>query len=422
MVILKGTRHLYSDAVLGVDNYVRTRERIQTQFSTMSEKFKSKMIEFSEPSSSNMIFTEDLKNMVHLVEKDSSDDLNLVIKMLRRKTGNVLYFHDRKGHYMCDCCAPKKPRENGQQNIQSDRSHQGHFSAFSAEQQAAMQMLAVIIEDNWTMDSGAFAHMTNYCDYFSKFEETVDNTSVVLGNNQGLSVRGRFNQQNKDLRFGNFVFGPVVMRMFYYMNTPEAALEVFKDPVMDGFFDQLISYQLLMDLLFINNRFSDILDNTKESFELAMDIWRELQTVGHIPLRRSATFAAALALNQNSPQYALEIISTVRQQNYITIRNIKMAALADLGRVDDALPILRSILLVDDPDQRKQSVTEDVPFYKQRAASHSAGPGKSIWAPPLTSPPFTHITIDSPGKACWLLLSSPLTLSRACLKCSEVEE
>nr|CAD7456607.1 unnamed protein product [Timema tahoe] len=269
---IKGTRHLYSDAVLGVDNYVRTRERIQTQFATMSEKFKSKMIEFSEPSSSNMIFTEDLKNMVHLVEKDSSDDLNLVIKMLRR-----------------------------------------------------------------------------------------------------------FNQQNKDLRFGNFVFGPVVMRMFYYMNTPDAALE-----------------------------------NTKESFEMAMDIWRELQTVGHIPLRRSATFAAALALNQNSPQYALEIISTVRQQNYITIRNIKMAALADLGRVDDALPILRSILLVDDPDQRKQSVTEDVPFYKQRAASHSAGPGKSSWAPSLTSLPFTHVTIDSPGKACWLLLSSPLTLSRAC--------
>nr|CAD7597485.1 unnamed protein product [Timema genevievae] len=244
-----------------------------------------------------------------------------------------------KGHYTCDCCAPKKPRENGQQNTQSDSSQQGHFSAFSAEQQAAMQMLAVTIEDNWTMDSGASAHMTNYCDYFSKFEETVDNTSVVLGNNQGLSVRGRgtikinkidqrFNQQNKDLRFGNFVFGPVVMRMFYYMNTPEAALE-----------------------------------NTKESFELAMDIWRELQTVGHIPLRRSATFAAALALNQNSPQYALEIISTVRQQNYITIRNIKMAALADLGRVDDALPILRSILLVDDPDQRKQSVTEDVVSY-----------------------------------------------------------
>uniref|UniRef100_A0A7R9JS95 NADH dehydrogenase [ubiquinone] 1 beta subcomplex subunit 11, mitochondrial n=1 Tax=Timema genevievae TaxID=629358 RepID=A0A7R9JS95_TIMGE len=34
------------------------------------------------------------------------------------------------------------------------------------------------------MDSGASAHMTNRRDYFSKCEKTVDNTSVVLGNNQ----------------------------------------------------------------------------------------------------------------------------------------------------------------------------------------------------------------------------------------------
>nr|CAD7203482.1 unnamed protein product [Timema douglasi] len=268
-----------------------------------------------------------------------------------RNSASIFRRSSRSGQ-LCDCPAPKKRQENGQQNTHSDRSQHGHFSEFSSEQQASMQMLAVTTEDNWTMDSGASAHMTNRCDYLSKFEETVDNTSVVLGNIQGLAsptpffnhkcecttVRpinflsnrhsSQFNQQNKDLRFGNFVFGPVVMRMFYYMNTPDAALE-----------------------------------NTKESFDLAMDIWRDLQTVGHIPLRRSATFAAALALNQNSPQYALEIISTVRQQNYITVRNIKMAALADLGRVDDALPILRSILLVDDPEHRKQSVTEDVVSY-----------------------------------------------------------
>nr|CAD7458772.1 unnamed protein product [Timema tahoe] len=89
----------------------------------------------------------------------------------------------RKGHYASDCHAPKKPRENGQQNTHSDRSQQGHFSAFSAEKQDVMLMSTVTTEDNWTMDSGASAHVTNLRDYFSKFEETVDNTSVVLGNN-----------------------------------------------------------------------------------------------------------------------------------------------------------------------------------------------------------------------------------------------
>nr|CAD7258608.1 unnamed protein product [Timema shepardi] len=36
-------------------------------------------------------------------------------------------------------------------------------------------------------------------------------------------------------------------------------------------------------------------------------------------------------------------------------------------------------------------------FYKLRTASHSAGPSRCIWAPPLTSLPFTPVTIDSPG-------------------------
>jgi len=41
------------------------------------------MLEFSNPSSSNMIFTEDLKNMIHLAEA-TPDDLDLVYKMMKR--------------------------------------------------------------------------------------------------------------------------------------------------------------------------------------------------------------------------------------------------------------------------------------------------------------------------------------------------
>lgn len=37
----------------------------------------------------------------------------------------------------------------------------------------------------------------------------------------------RFNQQNKEIRFGNFVFGPVVMRMYHKMNKHEEAYKVF---------------------------------------------------------------------------------------------------------------------------------------------------------------------------------------------------
>lgn len=36
----------------------------------------------------------------------------------------------------------------------------------------------------------------------------------------------RFNQQNKEVRFGSYVFGPVIMRMYYFLNKPDEALKV----------------------------------------------------------------------------------------------------------------------------------------------------------------------------------------------------
>lgn len=48
--------------------------------------------------------------------------------------------------------------------------------------------------------------------------------------------------------------------MYYYLNKPDEALTMFKDESLDGFFDQYITYQLLLDLLFINERYNDMLD------------------------------------------------------------------------------------------------------------------------------------------------------------------
>ncbi|KAL1129869.1 hypothetical protein AAG570_012813 [Ranatra chinensis] len=260
---------------MGIDNYIKTREKVKMQFHDIEDKFKSKMKDFIRPSSSSMIFTEDLKHIVHLAELD---DLDLV---------------------------------------------------------------------------------------------------------QAMMVK--FSQQNKELRFGSFVFGPVVMRMYHYLNKPIEALAAFRNSEMDNFFDQLISFQILMDLLLKNNMYDEVLEvfdivknkqlqgakypknavvlalaacyklNTPESFEYAKRLWSELNEVGHYPMRRAATFAAALALKQNSPHIALEILTSMRQQTYVTIRNLKVAALADLGRPDDALPILRSVLETDESSPEKRS-------------------------------------------------------------------
>lgn len=78
-------RTLYTDEALGVDKYLYSKERISSQFVNSSEKFKEKMREYTS-TSENMIFTEDLKNMAHLVEDspDASSDIELVERMMKK--------------------------------------------------------------------------------------------------------------------------------------------------------------------------------------------------------------------------------------------------------------------------------------------------------------------------------------------------
>ncbi|XP_042210037.1 pentatricopeptide repeat-containing protein 2, mitochondrial-like isoform X2 [Homarus americanus] len=112
-----GCHHLFTPAALGLDNFTEVRERTAFQFTNMSDKFKMRMEEIIASKGKTMIFTEDLKNVVHLAEA-KDEDLSLVMEMTKK-----------------------------------------------------------------------------------------------------------FNQQHQGLRFGAFVFGPVVMRMYHHLNQPDAALQ-----------------------------------------------------------------------------------------------------------------------------------------------------------------------------------------------------
>lgn len=50
------------------------------------------------------------------------------------------------------------------------------------------------------------------------------------------------------------------MRMLYQLNKADEALAVFKMPELQGFFDQIVSFQLLMDLLYNNERYKEMLE------------------------------------------------------------------------------------------------------------------------------------------------------------------
>lgn len=49
-----------------------------------------------------------------------------------------------------------------------------------------------------------------------------------------------------------------------------------------------------------------------------------MQEIGHIPITKTITFAAGLALAQNAPHVALEMLTSTNRQNYVTVRNLKV--------------------------------------------------------------------------------------------------
>lgn len=105
--------------------------------------------------------------------------------------------------------------------------------------------------------------------------------------------------------------------------------------------------------------------NTAESLTYAMKLWQELNEAGSFPMRKGVCFVAALALNQNSPHIALEVVTTCKQQRYMTVRNIRAVCLAELNRPEDTIPILRSVLEVEEGNDQKQTFSEDIVSFQK---------------------------------------------------------
>lgn len=73
-----------------------------------------------------------------------------------------------------------------------------------------------------------------------------------------LKMIYKFNSQNKELRFGNYIFGPVIMRAFNYVNKPDLALSTFLDPTLTPFFNQTMSYTVLMTSLYNHKMYKEV--------------------------------------------------------------------------------------------------------------------------------------------------------------------
>ncbi|XP_064619515.1 pentatricopeptide repeat-containing protein 2, mitochondrial-like [Lineus longissimus] len=184
--------------------------------------------------------------------------------------------------------------------------------------------------------------------------------------------------------YSTFSFGPVVMRMFYYLKRPDLALDCFKDEHLENFFDQRSSHLVLLDMLLVSGHYSDLLDvyssvkakylgtdkypndcttlalaalykvNTPEAFKTALELLQELGEHSSVVVpARALAFAAYFALGQGKPDVCLEILESQNEEKFVACLNMKAMAKADLDLVEEAIALITSLLYKDIPDYIK---------------------------------------------------------------------
>lgn len=88
---------------------------------------------------------------------------------------------------------------------------------------------------------------------------------------------------------------------------------------------------------------SILLQNTPEAFEQAYELWSRMTEVGNkVQFRKSRTFIAGLALKQNRPNAALQILEG--DTTYVTMRHIKLLAWAKIGQFDRIFEMLKQMI------------------------------------------------------------------------------
>lgn len=166
----------------------------------------------------------------------------------------------------------------------------------------------------------------------------------------------------------SYVFGSVVMRMFYYLNEPKFALSMFNDPEVGDTFAYQSAVKVLLCLLYKHQMYDEMKDvieqmsskkgiefvlsnsimlyaaclkqNTPEAAAYAMEKWREHCRV-RIPSARATAIVAYMAIRHNAAEEALEMLSVVNRNNALSVRCLKVLAYTHLKKYLSIIPLLK---------------------------------------------------------------------------------
>lgn len=65
-----------------MESFIKQKDFVNQQMSNISVKFKEKISEYCKDVKKNMIFSEDLKNMIYLA--NSNEDIETIITMMKK--------------------------------------------------------------------------------------------------------------------------------------------------------------------------------------------------------------------------------------------------------------------------------------------------------------------------------------------------
>ncbi|XP_070706953.1 pentatricopeptide repeat-containing protein 2, mitochondrial [Pempheris klunzingeri] len=182
----------------------------------------------------------------------------------------------------------------------------------------------------------------------------------------------RYHAENHNFSYGEFKFGPVFMRLCYELDLEDLAAATVTDKSMKGFFNDVTSFNIAIDMLFTKGSYEKALEvlgtmknqglifnkdslilafgtcyklNTAESYRICTALIEEQQTKGRFIPRHAYCFAVALALRQNDIEKAQSLFSQIMDTESRLCQNLKVVILTMSGSVMEAISILSGALL-----------------------------------------------------------------------------
>lgn len=207
------------------------------------------------------------------------------------------------------------------------------------------------------------------------FAEDLRNMIMSASNDQEIDavIQALKKYSASQIKFTDYHFGSPIMRLLYIQNKTDQALQLFMDDNLKNVFNDSASALVLMNKLIEEQRYDDALkvfehgsqrgfstvsgrkfpgdvvmlaieclyrQNTKESLTKAKELVSKVRQSDADISPRAATMTALLAIQQNDPSFAMEILGAVRGQSLTTVQNLRAICYADMGRIEEALNVV----------------------------------------------------------------------------------